>query len=308
MAEVSYDFMGERVRFCVGEERSDPFSVRIRQSWKPDTHTLVAAQILRPEDIFLDLGANYGAFCIPVAKKTGARGYAVEALISNIPILHDSIIANDLQGKLEWILGAITDHDGEVRIAGASAYGTVGDKGHRVLSYSLDGLVEDFQIKNVHVVKMDIEGCEMDALAGADAFFKDNPSVTFIFEANAAHCISRGYAPQDLIRYFEEKDRIIYLAKGGHLVRRSSLDFQESGVSDYIASPYPLEGVVDGFKFEDFSNDFRISETIRALSVMKPGYGQAAAAQIAFAPDFIRNHAEIVKFVDEVRARQASHL
>jgi hypothetical protein len=190
---------------------------------------------------------------------------------------------------LDWLLGAVASHSGEVRISGESAFGTVGESGQRVLSWSLDDLINEIRPPTLSLIKMDIEGMEMEALQGASSLWDKFPNVTWIFEANAAHCWQRGHRPQDLLAQFEARGYLLYLCKGGRLMRRGSSDFQESGVSDYIASKRPLEKVISGFKFEEQTEDYRLAETRRSLTQMLPGYASSALDQREFAPDYIRD-------------------
>jgi FkbM family methyltransferase len=300
---TTHDYAGGQVTLATRTENADAYSGQIRGKWRPDAHTLGAMQLLTSRDYFLDLGANIGAFCLPVAKATGASGLAVEALQSNLALLQAGIEANGLSDRMNWFFAAIVEKNGEVTIAGDSAYGTVGPSGHRVLAYSLDGLMDEIGWPAVNLVKMDIEGCEMRALEGAKRFFERYPDVIFVFEANGAHCHNNGYAPQDLVRFFEDRGNHVYLLRAGRAIRRRATDFQESGVSDYIASPFPLEQKLKGFQFADFDEATKIREAVRTLSVMKPGYGRFMVAEMHLAPAFIRNDKEVQKFAAAVQSR-----
>jgi FkbM family methyltransferase len=286
---TTHAYVGGNVTFATRTEMADPHSTRIRTSWKPDAHTLVALQLLKESDHFVDLGANIGTFCLAVAGTTGARGLAVEALQPNFSLLQAGIDANDLSGKVEPLLAAVVEKNGEVRIAGESAYGAVSKSGRRVLAYSLDGLMDEIGWPPIQLVKMDIEGSEMRALEGAALFFEKNPEVIFIFEANGAHCLINGYSPQDLIRFFEARGSHVYWTRGNRVIRRGSGDFQEAGLADYIASPVPLEHKLEGFDFSDFDKVTKLKEVVRTLTVMKPGYRKFMDEGWHLAPDFIRN-------------------
>lgn len=298
----TYDHVGGKITFATRSEMVDAYSKRLRGTWRPDPHTLVAEQLLREGDTFLDLGANIGTFCLPVAKATGAAGIAVEALHSNLPLLQAGIEANGLSDQMRWIFAAIVEKNGEVTISGESAYGTVGRPGHRVLAYSLDGLMDEIGWPSISLVKMDIEGCERRALEGASRFFEENPEVIFIFEGNGAHCYINGYTPQDLIRFFEDRGSYVYLVRGGRVIRRRSTDFQESGVADYIAAPFPLEQRLTGVAFTDFDQATKLREVVRTLTVMNPSYVKSMIGEMHLAPDFIRNDRAIVELSERLQA------
>lgn len=304
IVHTTHAFEGLNVVLASRMEETDAYSEKLRSGkWAADHHARLASQLLSDEDYFIDLGANVGTFCIPVALVTGARCLAIEALQSNIAVLQSAIEANDLSDRIEWALAAIVDRDGEVHIRGESAYGTVGTTGRRVLGFSLDGLMEEVGWRPVSLVKMDIEGCEMKALNGATSFMERNPDVTFIFEANAAHCFANDHSPQDLIRFFEDAGKNVYMCRGGRLARRSSTDFQEAGLVDYVASPVPLEDKVSGFIFEDFSDKAKIESARHTLSSMNDGYKVALATQFYLAPEFMKVDAELCGLVDAVIAR-----
>ena len=103
------------------------------------------------------------------------------------PSLHDAIVANELHGQLDWTFSALTGRSGEARIAGASAYGTVGKTGKRVRSYYIYDLVNGWDLPEASLIRMDIEGCEIDDLSNATDLFSQSPITNLIFEANAAH-------------------------------------------------------------------------------------------------------------------------
>ncbi len=285
----TFDVMGHAVQIASDPNLTDPFSRWLRRDWQPEDHSRVAAQLLGEGDLMLDLGANYGTFSVPITVIKGSRCIAFEALRRNIPVLHAAIEANGIADKYQWVLAAITGAAGEVRIAGESAYGTVGTSGQRVLSYGLDDLLDEFDLSGLKLIKMDIEGCEMEALQGANRFFEIFPDVSFIFEANAAHSHRQKHLPQDLLKFFEDRGYILYLCKYGRLTRRTSSDFQESGVSDYIASKTPLESTVTGFSFDDFDKEHKIKETRFSVTEMKHGYRLSAIDQMHLAPDWISN-------------------
>jgi FkbM family methyltransferase len=297
---TSHSYSSGSITFATYAETDDAFSLQVRNSWKPDLHTLLAQQLLSGEDFFLDLGANIGTFCLPVAKITGSHGLAVDALQSNIALLQAAIQANQLSDNVKWFFAAIVDSNGEVAISGEGAYGTVAEVGRRVLAYSVDGLMDEIGWPSVKLVKMDIEGCEMRALEGAPRFLDKNPHAIFIFEANGAHCYANGYAPQDLIRFFEIRGHYVYLVRGNRIIRRASRDFQEAGLCDYVASPFPLEQQISGFRFIDFDEATKVRETIRTLSAMKPGYARFMVSEMHLAPEFIRKNKEVQELVAKV--------
>lgn len=66
---------------------------------------------LRDGDIVLDVGANIGTFCVPIADRVGERGrvHAFEALPEHFRLLVDNIEANGKGGVVEPHLGIVSD-------------------------------------------------------------------------------------------------------------------------------------------------------------------------------------------------------
>jgi len=279
------------VHFATFKEYSDPYSVRIRNAWKIEPQTRLAISLLGNESTFIDLGANVGTICLPIVIKTGARCYAVEADGLNVQLLEAAIKKNKLS-NVHVIHCAVYDKDGQVSIAGSSGYVTVTDGGPiSVPALTLDSIIEEYSIARVSLMKMDVEGCELKVLKGAEIFFKRNPDVDVIFEANGSHCLGAGYMPQDLMKYFEERDYSLYMIFGTSLIKRTSRDFQEPGLTDYIATKKRIEGTNCGLKFREMAYEERVHQVVRALTLMKPGYRTFMLKQLESAPrEIIDDH------------------
>lgn len=155
-----------------GLERFEPFTVA----------TLRAA--VRPGDIVFDVGANIGFFSTLLSRLVGRRGrvLAFEPEPENLDMLRWNLDANDCGNVtiLPCALGAetgtatfsldeatgSTGHLGGEPTAGELAVGTGKVRLIRTPVETIDGVVERYGAAP-DVIKMDIEGGEIDALAGA---------------------------------------------------------------------------------------------------------------------------------------------
>src|SRR6516164_9401357 len=83
----------------------------------------VFRKILKPGDIAIDVGANIGAFTVPMAKLVGGGGkiYAFEASEKNALLLRKNIADNDL-ANIEVIAKAASDGPGPLRVSSQDAY------------------------------------------------------------------------------------------------------------------------------------------------------------------------------------------
>lgn len=272
------------VHFATFEEYSDPYSVRIRNEWKIEPQARLAISLVSNESTFIDLGANMGAICLPIAIKTGARCYAVEAHGLNVQLLEAAIKKNKLS-NVHVVHCAVYDRDGQVSIDGSSAYAKVTEGGAvSVPALTLDSIIEKHSIARVSLMKMDVEGCELKVLRGGEIFFKKNPDADVIFEANGPHCLNAGYMPQDIMRFLEERGYSLYMIFGNSLIRRKSHDFQEPGIIDYIATKKRIEDINCGFKVREMAYEERIHQVVRSLILMKPAYRRFMLKQLESAP------------------------
>lgn len=289
LIERQQQFLGQQLTLVSDDQLTDPFSRWLRRpGWKPEDHTIVAALLTSDEDLVIDLGANYGTFFLPVCLHSGARCIAVEALRANIDVLDHALDVNNMRERATLVHAAVTGQRGKVQISGSSAYGTVGDNGEFVNAITLNDLASDFDLSALTLVKMDIEGCEMEALQAADYFFDTNPNVNFLFEANAAHSLNKNHLPQALLEFFERRGYQIYLIRNGRCVRRTSSDFQEAGVSDYLATKTPLDpSLLHGFDFTEFSDDEIFEKALFSMTEMKTGYRKSAKQQMHLAPEWL---------------------
>lgn len=124
-------------------------------------------------DVFLDIGANIGFFSVLAAKLTGESGLVVaaEADPSVAEILAKNFEANRL-GNARVVAGAVTNHEGTVRLGRAPASGWTGlyyakpDEWVDVPALTGDGLLKSHGLRKVNAVKIDVEGAEGHVLAG----------------------------------------------------------------------------------------------------------------------------------------------
>ncbi len=287
------------IYFATKEDSNDSYSIKIRNNWKIEPQALLANKIINMGDTFIDLGANIGAFCLPVAINKKAKCYAVEALDENVELLAAAVRMNNLI-DFKIIHAAVYDSDGFVNLSGSSAYATVKQNGEKkVRSLTLDSILKEYNITtDLALLKMDIEGCEIKALNGAKKFFQDNKDVDIIFEANGAHCFANGYMPQDLLSYMESLGYNNYMIFGNRLIKRTSRDIQEPAIIDYIATKKELKGFVDGFRFDEMNENERISQIVRSLTLMKEGYRMFMLKQLENTKESIKANKKIINAIE----------
>ena len=158
-------------------------------------HTL--RRLLRPGMTMLDIGANIGYLSLIGARSVGPCGrvYAFEPDPYNRPVLERNIRAN-AAGCIEVVSMAVgrvsepldlhvkTDESGALSTLYAGAMEVHGGNWEtvRVEGTTLDAWAADRNWPAVHVIKLDVEGAELDALAGGGEVLRRNPEVALIVE------------------------------------------------------------------------------------------------------------------------------
>lgn len=153
-------------------------------------------QYLKPGDKAMDIGANVGIFSVVMGATVGDKGqvFAFEPVATNVVRLEKNLRKNTLCNVQIYpvALGASNGHM-KLRMATDPAYPSL----HQVQGgfgsgievsvevRTLDGIWEELGYPDIALVKIDVEGAEMDVLRGASSFLaRCRP--TLLVEANSA--------------------------------------------------------------------------------------------------------------------------
>jgi len=122
---------------------------------------------LSDNPVVVDLGGNHGDFSVLVAKQWNARVFAVEAnpsLAANFP--------KDDRVQITHAAIAASDGVGDFSVADHSEWSSLGKKSEssvQVRTISLGTLLKESNLDFVDVVKVDIEGAEIDLFEQTEA-------------------------------------------------------------------------------------------------------------------------------------------
>lgn len=161
----------------------------------------------RPGMTVVDVGANIGYYALLASQLVGAGGrvVAVEPSSENCRLLLASVAANDA-GNVELLPVACDERRGWVYLRShvgsngglVPAGDVVADRGTVVPAFPLDELVEG----PVHLLKLDVEGAEARAVAGARRLLeRDRPIVTSELSCEMLQRVS-GVAASDYLDGF----------------------------------------------------------------------------------------------------------
>jgi len=297
MSEYDDPHVGN-IKFSTFESYNDPYTEWVRDNWNVEPITLLASTLISDGDSFIDLGANIGAFCLPLSLMRRSPFLAVEALPDNVDLLESSIRANNIDNA-RVVNAAIMDKEVPVHIKGASAYGTVNSDGQGITIQSVvgDKLFPEAGFENARLVKIDIEGSELFAIKGMRKFLEGNVSRSYIFEANGAHCYSGGYQPSEIVEIFEEIGYNIYMVAGLKIIPYKSTDLQPFGLINFLATKSLPDDLGYGFSIGTLTKDQNIFAIVRALTEMKPGYRSFMLEELKKAPVDIITDERITKAI-----------
>lgn len=151
-------------------------------------------RLLREGDVFFDLGANlgfYSCYSLPLCGRSGAV-HAFEANPSLIPHLRRSVELNREFGSIHLNALAVGKESGGYlplydpeRIGGSSLYAHKWlNRDSKVLVpiVTIDEYIREKGIKRIDVMKIDIEGAELDALQGMEETLRVCPPKVIICE------------------------------------------------------------------------------------------------------------------------------
>lgn len=139
---------------------------------------------IRPGNIVYDIGANVGFYTILASRLVGKAGhvYAFEPAPENMAFLQKHLAINSIRNVTTFDC-AVTNSVGTISFEeGSNRFlGHVSPRGNIVVkATSLDHLFLNSEILLPNVIKMDIEGTELDALRGAEKVLEQCAPIIFL--------------------------------------------------------------------------------------------------------------------------------
>jgi FkbM family methyltransferase len=182
---------GERGRFFVPCLREPvAFELLINGAYESETLALLLKAI-SGKGTFVDVGANIGAFTVPLAKQLNSvTVVAIEASPAVYPYLARNIELNDLRNvRLHHCAALDSDRDTVAFYEAPKDHFGMGalaaqfsGKAVPVTARTLDSILAEDGIERVDVLKVDVEGFEGRVFAGAMKLLTGSRAPTIIFE------------------------------------------------------------------------------------------------------------------------------
>lgn len=180
------------------------------------------SKILRKGYNVVDGGANWGYFSLLASKKIGSNGnvFSFEPVPITQKALKKNIIASKVK-NIQIFQAALSDKSGnalinlvlEDPIKGNSSLGELkGYANYDKIECKLMTLDEVFPNMQIHLIKLDIEGGELNALRGAINILRRIEKPVITFEWNRLTSLAFGYDPEDILLFLKEFDYDFFTA------------------------------------------------------------------------------------------------
>lgn len=197
-------------------EKPELVSDIIRQKKKYSNNDLVIYSfILKPEDSFLDLGANIGWYSLIAAQIVGKRGkvIAFEPASDNASLLVANKNLNEFS-QIDIHQMAVSNKNESAFLIrndkNLGDYQLVTGKGGDVETVTLDAYLSSEDFAKIKLVKIDIQGHEPQALLGMQKHLTHHKPVV-ILEFSPSHIYKGGGSPFEIFSFIEKNNYIPFL-------------------------------------------------------------------------------------------------
>jgi FkbM family methyltransferase len=203
--------------------------------------TELLKELLRPDDVAFDIGANIGWFTVIFARGVpGGSCHSFEPQPAVFARLRQTCDQNHVGSNVTLNQAAVGDHEGMVELyifgnlgLGQSSLSPLGHRDYSVASVplvTLDAYLTSQKLGRVDLIKMDAEGAELSVLKGAEGVLALESPPIWILEMNTKTAQAFEYAPRDLLEFLSKRGkyhfyRIIH-GWGKTLAMRSLSDFE----------------------------------------------------------------------------------
>jgi FkbM family methyltransferase len=291
------------VLFCVDPCVEDPVAAWLQEHGRIDEPVQRAfLGLVRPGAHVLDLGCHLGTFSLPAAAR-GAQVLAVDAAPEHVRLLSLAAERNGYE-NLKVVQAAISDpppagsgQDLTVRFVVRSIHGHLQtddpeSDGIEVRARTVDDLLDERGWDRLDVVKMDIEGCEVQALRGMSRLFARGCRPAMVLESNAAMLDLFGSSILELRAILTELDYEVLLIdhlRPGVLVEIGPDTIQTESASDVLALPGRPPHLRERWRIEPPpSREHTVCRLLDAAASPAAGYRQVAGGVLRSGPVWLR--------------------
>lgn len=165
---------------------------------------------LVPGSVCVDVGANEGYLTVAAARRCGPEGrvVAIEPQRRLLPVIAENLRLNAVSNVRVLNL-AVADVMGEATLHLTPSLNTGASGFHRSSRYriptqtvevrTLTQILDEAELTHIDLMKIDIEGCEYEALLGSRAVFEERRVKVLALELHPSILAARGKDIQDIV-------------------------------------------------------------------------------------------------------------
>lgn len=192
---------------------------------------------IKPGQTVVDLGAHIGTFALTAAA-AGCKVVAVEANPYNAALLNRSVASNEFE-HLKVFNVVASDKPGTVDFMCHGPWGSIfvdsTKEVRKVPAVAVGQLLSELGIEHVEFLKIDVEGSELEALAGMRTLLNGANAPMVLYESNGFQLEYAGHRPQDLHALFAELGYRQFFVENTRLTEMWPGDVQFDSCSDILA-------------------------------------------------------------------------
>ena len=208
-----FNFRGIRMKVDISKQMGRAIYWRGAHDWAP---IFTLENQLNSGDTFIDVGANQGEYSLWAARKVGSGGkvYSYEPMSALFAQLNENIQLNPkLQAIFNPLELGLSKEPGELELftqpGQNEGTNTIFGSDHfhiplgKIQLDTLDRQVEELNIKAINLIKIDVEGAELQVLQGGEktiASFRPK----LLLEINREACQSGGYEAEDILKFLDQ--------------------------------------------------------------------------------------------------------
>ena len=200
-------------------DQNDSLRLSIHGSHEP-FETELLSKWIKESDYVLDLGANIGYFTLIMSKLVGDSGkvFSFEPSMDNFEILKKNIKVNNCNNVIIENM-AVGNKNGEIKLylSDNQSMHTLYEntistnRSVTVPIIKLDDYYNKKSINKINVIKMDVEGAELDTLRGMSNILTENKDVVLFVEFNPESIKKAGMLPKDQLAFIDDLGFKIYV-------------------------------------------------------------------------------------------------
>lgn len=153
------------------------------------------AHVLSDRDLFIDIGANIGSYTVLAAAGCSCKAISIEPSMGTYSVLQRNIKVNNLEQQVETYRLALSNTSGTIRFSvncDTTNHVVAEGDGDTVAPFevvpvtTLDNLLGDRCSESCMVIKLDVEGYELNVLKGATRVLASENLLAIIIEINGS--------------------------------------------------------------------------------------------------------------------------